>query len=164
MSGFLIADRFRNENRSAIFPERFLIGIAIAVTIRKSLIDFKSMKNGNQQVVTRTVKTALPFNPTCCTLDFPEVGHGLLPVIVFTAPGEMLRLAAVQSARIRLTLINGRRELENIFFGKVRLETTGNGPAQSQLTSVKRSIRAVLINLIIVLSPSTFRFSIRDEF
>jgi hypothetical protein len=30
-----------NENRSPIFPERFLIGIAIAITIRKSLIDFQ---------------------------------------------------------------------------------------------------------------------------
>jgi hypothetical protein len=28
-----IADRFRNENRSAIFPERFLIGIVIAIAI-----------------------------------------------------------------------------------------------------------------------------------
>jgi hypothetical protein len=30
-----------NENRSPIFPERILIGIAIAITIRKLLIDFK---------------------------------------------------------------------------------------------------------------------------
>jgi hypothetical protein len=36
-----IADRIQHENRSAIFPERFLIGIAIAITIRKSLIGFK---------------------------------------------------------------------------------------------------------------------------
>jgi len=38
-------------------------------------------------------KTALPFDPTCCTLAFPEFGHWLLPVNVFAAPGEMLRLA-----------------------------------------------------------------------
>jgi len=36
-----IADRFLYENRSPFFPEKFLIGIAIAITIRKSLIDFK---------------------------------------------------------------------------------------------------------------------------
>jgi hypothetical protein len=36
-----IADRFQHENRSPIFPEQFLIGIAIAITIWKSLIDFK---------------------------------------------------------------------------------------------------------------------------
>jgi len=41
-SGFdlKIADRIQHENRSPIFPERFLIGIAIAITIRKSLTDF----------------------------------------------------------------------------------------------------------------------------
>jgi hypothetical protein len=31
-----IADRFRNENRSAIFPEQFLIAIVIANGIKKS--------------------------------------------------------------------------------------------------------------------------------
>jgi hypothetical protein len=42
-SGFdrKIADRFQHENRSPIFPEQFLIGIMIAITIWKSLIDFK---------------------------------------------------------------------------------------------------------------------------
>jgi hypothetical protein len=38
-------------------------------------------------------KTALPFDLVCCTLDFPEFRHWLLPVIVFTAPLKTLRLA-----------------------------------------------------------------------
>jgi hypothetical protein len=42
-----IADRIQNENRSPFFPVRFLIGIMIAITIRKSLIDFK-MKNADR--------------------------------------------------------------------------------------------------------------------
>jgi hypothetical protein len=42
-----IADRIQHENRSPIFPERFLIGIVIAITIRESLIDFK-MKIGDR--------------------------------------------------------------------------------------------------------------------
>jgi hypothetical protein len=42
-----IADRFQHENRSPFFPEKFLIGILIAITIRKSLIDFK-MKNADR--------------------------------------------------------------------------------------------------------------------
>jgi hypothetical protein len=48
-SGFdrKIADRIQNENRSPIFPERFLIGITIAITIWKSLIDFE-MKIGDR--------------------------------------------------------------------------------------------------------------------
>jgi hypothetical protein len=42
-SGFhiKIADRFPDQNRIAIFPERFSIAIVIAITISKSLIDFK---------------------------------------------------------------------------------------------------------------------------
>jgi len=36
-----IADQIQHENRSPFFPEWFLIGIAIAISIRKSLIDFK---------------------------------------------------------------------------------------------------------------------------
>jgi len=51
-----------------------LIGIMIAITIRKSLIDFKC---GNCQD-----KTALPFDLTCCTLDFAEFRDWLLPVVV----------------------------------------------------------------------------------
>jgi len=42
-----IATRFSDQNRSAIFPERFLIAIMIAITILKSLIDFK-MKIGDR--------------------------------------------------------------------------------------------------------------------
>ena len=37
-----IADRFRSENRSAIFPERFSIAIVIAIAISKSWIDLKT--------------------------------------------------------------------------------------------------------------------------
>jgi hypothetical protein len=35
------ADRFPDQNWNAIFPERFLIAIVIAIAILKSLIDFK---------------------------------------------------------------------------------------------------------------------------
>jgi len=42
-----IADRFRNKNRSAIFPERISIGIVIAILILKSLIEFE-MKNDHR--------------------------------------------------------------------------------------------------------------------
>jgi hypothetical protein len=35
------ADRFPDQNRSPIFPERFLIAIMIAIAGSKSLTDFK---------------------------------------------------------------------------------------------------------------------------
>jgi hypothetical protein len=86
-----------------------LIGIAIAIKIWKSLIDFKcgnykaapasgdqntlSMKTGIQTVVLRRVKTALPFDLMCYTLAFLELRHWILSIIVFTAPRITLRLA-----------------------------------------------------------------------
>jgi hypothetical protein len=51
---------------------------------------FQINENRIQFVVSRTAKTALPFDLTCCTLDFPESGHWLLSVVFYSARGNAL--------------------------------------------------------------------------